>query len=218
MKLDCFPFPSAGKPLALRVVGWLLIVVSLLLKSGIAFLAGVVLVIASTGRDVVIDGGLVLRYVLFKVRVSDVDEILRLSELERGKLVKWATPLILEPFFLVLSLLILLKRGAEASILLPALLYCIAMYSEMLIFPLKVLKERLGLSVLVPLLVSLPFVLVNREALPAMPFVWGTGTLSLMNMLLRDGVVIRTKGMSYLLLCGDSRRLMGVLANVPKDN
>ncbi|NJE54684.1 hypothetical protein [Thermococcus sp. 21S9] len=218
MKLDCFPFPSAGKPLVLRVVGWLLIAVSLLTESGSAFLAGVVLVIASTGRDVVIDGGLVLRYALFKIRVSDVDEILCLSELERGRLVKWVTPLVLEPFFLVLSLLILLKRGTEVSVLLPALLYWIALYSEMLIFPLKVLKERLGLSVLVPLLVSLPLALLHREALPAMLFVWGTGTLSLMNLLLRDGVVIRTKGRSYLLLCGDSRRLMGVLANVPKDD
>ncbi|NJE49325.1 hypothetical protein [Thermococcus sp. 9N3] len=218
MKLDCFPFPSAGKPLALRVVGWLLIAVSLLTESGTAFLAGVVLVIASTGRDVVIDGSLVLRYALFKIRVSDVDEILCLSELERGRLVKWMTPLILEPFFLVLSLLILLKRGAEVSMLLPALLYWIAMYSEMLIFPLKVLKERLGLSLLVPLLVSLPFVLVNREALPAMLFVWGTGTLSLMNLLLRDGVVIRAGRRSYLLLCGDSRRLVGVLANAPQDD
>jgi len=218
MKLDCFPFPSTGKPLVLRVVGWLLIAVSLLAESGSAFLAGVALVIASTGRDVVIDGGLVLRYALFKIRVSDVDEILRLSELERGRLVKWATPLILEPFFLVLSLLILLKRGTEASILLPVLLYWIALYSEIILFPLKVLKERIGPSVLVPLLVSLPFVLANREALPAMLFVWGVGTLSLMNLLLRDGVVIRTKGRSYLLLCGDSRRLMGVLANVPKDD
>jgi len=218
MKLDCFPFPSAGKPLALRAVGWLLIVVSLLAKSGSVFLAGVAFVIASTGRDVLIDGGLVLRYALFKIRVPDVDEILCLSELERGRLVRWATPLILEPFFLVLSLLILLKRGAEVSILLPALLYWIALYSEIILFPLKVLKERFGLSVLGPLLVSLPFVLVNREALPAMLFVWGVGTLSLMNLLLRDGVVIRTGRRSYLLLCGDSRKLMGVLANASQDD
>ncbi|MEO2152767.1 MAG: hypothetical protein ABGW50_08950, partial [Thermococcus sp.] len=158
------------------------------------------------------------RYTLFKIRVPDVDEILCLSELERGRLVKWATPLILEPFFLVLSLLILLKRGAEVSILLPALLYWIAMYSEIILFPLKVLKERLGPSVLGPLLVSLPFVLVNREALPAMFFVWGTGTLSLMNLLLRDGVVIRVEGRSYLLLCEDSRKLMEVLVNAPQDD
>jgi len=218
MKLDCFPFPSTGKPLVLRVVGWLLIAVSLLVESGSAFLAGVAFVIASAGRDVVIDGGLVLRYALFKIRVSDVDEILCLSELERGRLVKWATPLILEPFFLVLSLLILLRRGAEVSMLLPALLYWIVMYSEIILFPLKVLKERLGPSVLLPLLVSLPFVLVNREALPAMLFVWGVGTLSLMNLLLRDGVVIRTGRRSYLLLCGDFRKLMGVLANAPQDD
>ncbi len=218
MKFDCFPFPSAGKPLVLRVSGWLLVVVSLTVESVKLFLSGIAFIIASTGRDVVIDGGLVLRYALFKIRVPDVDEILCLSELERGRLVRWATPLILEPFFLVLSLLVLLKRGVEVSILLPAFLYWIAMYSEITLFPLKVLKERFGLSVLLPLLVSLPFVLVNREALPAMLFVWGAGTLSLMNLLLRDGVVIRVGRRSYLLLCGDSRKLMGVLANAPQDD
>jgi len=216
MRLDCLPFPSAGKPLVVRTIGWFLLAVSIAAGSRPLFLAGAVLVIASTGRDVVVDGGLVLRYALFKIRVSDADEILCLGELERGRLIKWATPLILEPLFLVLSLLIVLSKGISVPFLFPVLDWS-ALYSEVILVPMKALRERLGLSVLVPLAVSLPPAILNRETLPAMPFIWVTGTLSLMNLLLRDGVIIRVAGRGYLVLCESSKRLMEGLLHGPED-
>ncbi|MCD6372957.1 MAG: hypothetical protein J7L37_05365 [Thermococcus sp.] len=217
MKLDCIPFPSAGKPLVVRLFGWVMIVASLIAESGEAFLAGIALLVASTGRDALLDENLVLRYALLRVQISNPDEVVCLSRLERGRLIKWATPLILEPFFLVLAIITLLTKDVEISLLLPVAVYWVALYSEIIIVPLKALRERLTSSIIIPLAVSLPAVLLNGKIMPMMFFVWGMGTFSILNLLLRDGLVIRVGKKGYLLLCGDTKKLMEVILHAPYD-
>ena len=218
MKLDCLQFPSAGKPLIVRTLGWLLIAISLGVSSRAVFLIGVGLIIASQGRDVLVNNGLVLRYALLKVRIGGIDEIANLSEMNRGTLIKWGTGLLLEPLFLLLSLLVLLGYGARLTFILPVLVYWGVLYAEIIFVPLRVLRERISLAVLLPLGGSLPFALLNERALTAMPFVWVVGTLSILNLLTREAVVIRTAGKSYLLLCENSERVMGVLQNGPQND
>ncbi|WP_456423706.1 hypothetical protein [Thermococcus sp.] len=217
MRLYCYPLPTAGKPLLARTVGWLLIPVSLCVLSGVTFLLGVALVIASAGRDVVMNDGLTLRYALFNVKIESVEEIANLSGLNRGGLVKWVTTLTLEPFFLVVSVLFLLEKGSFIGLILPALLYWAVLYSEIVSVPLRLLKERLGLAVLLPLVVSLPFALTNERAITTMLAVWIVGTLLILNVTTKEAVVVRSGGKSHLLLCENPGRLGEVLANVPQD-
>ena len=209
MRLDCYPVPTAGRPLLTRTVGWLMIVVSIGVLSRVTFLLGVVLVMASTGRDVLVNDDLTLRYALFNVKIESVEEIANLGELNRGRLVKWVTALILEPFFLVASVLFLLAKGSFIGLILPALLYWTVLYFEIVLVPLTLPKERLGLAVLLPLVVSLPFALANERAITAMLAVWVVGTLSILNVTTREAVVVRSGGKSYLLLCENSERVGG---------
>lgn len=217
MRLDCLPFPSAGKPLIVRTLGWLLIAISLVASSRVVFLLGIGLIIASQGRDVLVEDCLVLRYALLKVRIRGIDEVANLSEMDKGSLIKWSTGLLLEPIFLLLSLLVLLSGGARFSFILPVLVYWGVLYAEILLFPLKRLKKRLGMSVALPFIASLPFTFFQEGGVGLMPFLWLVGTLFLVNLLTRDGLVIRTGGEGYLLLCGDGERLMEVMLGVAQD-
>lgn len=213
MRSHCYPAPTGDRPLFVRILGWLLIAVSLWISSGLSFLLGVALVIVSTGRDVVVDNGLVLRYALFNVKIEreSIEEIANLSELNRGKLVKWVTALVLEPFFLLVSVLFLLTRESFGGLILPVLLYWMVLYSEIVLVPLRQLKERLGLAVLLPLVISLPFVLMNGRVMTFMIFVWVMGTLLILNVTTREAIVVRSGGNSYMLLCENPERLLEVL-------
>jgi len=218
MGLNCLPFPSAGKPLAVRALGWLLVLASLGTNLRALFLLGIGLIIASQGRDVLVDDGLTLRYALLKVHLENIEEIANLSEMNRGTLIRWSTGILLEPLFLAMSLVVLLSKGVWPALVLPPLAYWGTLYVETVLFPLKSLRKHPGTAVLFPILVSLPFAMLSgTRGIGLMLFLWFMGTLSILNLLLRDGLVIKASGKGYLLLCEDGEKLMGVLRDVVKE-
>jgi len=83
------------------------------------------------------------------------------------------------------------------------------LYSEIVLVPLTLPKERLGIAVLLPLVVSLPFALAKERAITAMLAVWAVGTLSIINVTTRGAVVVKSSGKLYLLLCENSEGVGG---------
>lgn len=193
MQGDCYPYPTGGVPLLLSMAGLCVMIGSILVGSSYLMLIGLVLFLLSRGKGIEPERKR-LRYVFGSVELSDVVEVARLSEMERGRILTMAKAFGTTPVALTAFLIAFVAKGAPYTELLAVYAYWLIIYIEIFIFPLKELKKKkLSLTIL-PILLSLPLLAFGSlKTLPITLLTWLFGSFLLDELLGRDLVVVRTE-------------------------
>ncbi|WCN27811.1 hypothetical protein [Thermococcus kodakarensis] len=174
-------------------------------------LIGLVLFLLSRGKGIEPERKR-LRYVFGSVELSDVVEVARLSEMERGRILTMAKAFGTTPVALTAFLIAFVAKGAPYTELLAVYAYWLIIYIEIFIFPLKELKKKkLSLTIL-PILLSLPLLAFGSlKTLPITLLTWLFGSFLLDELLGRDLVVVRTEKGSYLVSCANGELIVGLI-------
>jgi hypothetical protein len=165
-----------------------------------------------SGREMI----LIYGFGLFRVRTGEILEVSNLGDLRFGRLLRHLSGELITPiFFLLLSVVLF---GVRGLLVLPFVLYWLILYSLLLAFPVKLLKERTGrlmvLALLLPWALSMPFVVIGVE------FQWfGLSLVTslfgfwfLIGFVSRDYVLLRGEFGEFLVACNNARRIITALA------
>ncbi len=159
---------------------------------------------------------LIYGFGLFRVRTGEILEVSNLGDLRFGRLLRHLSGELITPIFFFLLSVVLF--GVRGLLVLPFVLYWLILYSLLLAFPVKLLKERTGrlmvLALLLPWALSMPFVVIGVE------FQWfGLSLVTslfgfwfLIGFISRDYVLLRGEFGEFLVVCNNARRIITALA------
>jgi len=159
---------------------------------------------------------LIYGFGVFRVRTGEILEVSNLRLLRFGRLLRHLSGELITPvFFLLLSVALF---GVRGLLVLPFVLYWLILYSILLTFPLKLLKERAGmliaLSLLLPWALSMPLAVLGVEfrwfGLSLVTSLFGFWFL--VGFISRDYVLLRGEFGEFLVACDNAGRIITALA------